>query len=173
MSYNNIILNKFVFYINANLNLFFFKKNKTSVFSVIRLPFFYKLKLIEKNVFLIFYSKFFFKTFLRNLFTSLWRFAGIYSFKMKLKGLGFRIRKISSRLYRFFFNMVNFFYFHVPQTIILKKYRRFLLFVACDLHVLRLNTVHILLLYNLIPYKIRGLTFPREIIWMKPGKKKF
>jgi len=71
MSFNNITLNKFVFYINTNLNLFFFKKYKKSVFSVIRLPFFYKLKLIENDIFLIFYSKFFFKTFLRNLFTSL------------------------------------------------------------------------------------------------------
>jgi hypothetical protein len=168
-----IKLNNFIFYINKSKNLFFYKLKNKSLFSVVRLPFFYIMKSTANNIIFFFFSKFFYKTFLRNFLTGITRSSAIYSFKMKLKGLGFRVKKFSSCLYRFFFNMVNFFYFHVPQTLIFKKYRRFLLFVGFDLQIFRSNILHILLLFKLIPYKIRGLTYPREIIWMKPGKKKF
>jgi hypothetical protein len=157
-----IVLNNLNFFINKNF--LFFKTKNRFIFSVIRLPFFYISKLIKKNLTLILFSKFFFKTFLRNFFIGNSRLSAIYSFKMKLKGLGFRFRRFSSRLFRFFFNMVNYFYIHIPQAVILKKYRRFILLISRDMQVLSLLIVHLLLLYELIPYKMRGLSFPRKII---------
>ena len=37
-----------------------------------------------------------------------------YYSKLRLKGLGFRIRQFGSCLFRFFFTYVNFFYLHIP-----------------------------------------------------------
>jgi len=87
--------------------------------------------------------------------------------------LGYRIRKISKFLYRFFFACTNFFYFHVPFEVLFTFKKRRILFVGKNLALLKNVFVHFLFLKKLVPYRIRGLLYPKQIITMKPGKKPF
>jgi len=154
-----------------NLNLFFIKiLNKLVIF---KMPskYFYKSNVnaisflfTDKNLFMLFYNKFF-------LFYN--KFFFLYFIRLRLKGLGFRIRQFSKSVYRFFFTLTNYYYFFVPKNVILKVKSRKLFFISLDLYVLRTLIVHLLLLKKLTVYRIRGLLFPRQLIVLKPGKKRF
>lgn len=37
-----------------------------------------------------------------------------------MRGLGFRVRKLSNSLFRFFFTSVNYFYLHSPKNVLVK-----------------------------------------------------
>lgn len=71
--------------------------------------------------------------------------------------MGYRIRKISGSLFRFFFGHTNFFYFHAPTGVIVKSRKRKLLMLSNNLFTLKLVLAHLLLLKKLSVYRIRGL----------------
>lgn len=114
-----------------------------------------------------------FISFIRNLCYSFSRNISVYFYKLRIKGLGYRIKRINDDLYRFFFTSVNFFYLHVPFDVLLKSKGRKLLIISRDLQKFRLLLVDLLLLKKLSVYRIRGLVYPKQIILMKPGKKRF
>ena len=91
--------------------------------------------------------------------------------KLKIKGLGYRIKKISDNLLRFFFGSTNFFYLHIPLNVIAKVKKRRILLVSNNLVILKSLLAHLLLLKKLNVYRIRGLVYPRQIITLKIGKK--
>ena len=80
---------------------YFIKKNKDL----------YKILFINKNLY---------KSFIKHFFSIYKKLSNIFSIKLKFKGLGYRIRKISNKLYYFFFNYTNMFYIFIPQKILIK-----------------------------------------------------
>jgi hypothetical protein len=105
--------------------------------SMIKLPSSYFLKNDKKKIFIIFIKKFFFVSFISFLKNNLKILYNYFFFRLKLRGLGFRIRKISSNLYKFFFTSTNFFYLHLPLQIIIKLKRKKLLFISYNICLLK------------------------------------
>src|SRR5271165_682742 len=166
----------FKYYINLSLNLFilYFKYH----FFFLKLPciyFFNKQKLINNgiNFRFIFFKKFLYISFLRHFFCNYNRLFSFYYFRLKLKGLGYRIYKVSKFLIKIFFNRNNFFYLHIPVCILNKYRTRRLFFLSLNYNKLRLFIINLLLLKKFLSYKIIGLIYPYKIILMKPGKNKF
>lgn len=91
--------------------------------------------------------------------------------KLKIKGLGYRIKRLSNSLFIFFFGHTNLFYFHVPLDLIVKIRKRKLLMLSNNFFLLKTVLAHLLLLKKLVPYRIRGLIYPKQIIMLKIGKK--
>ena len=67
----------------------------------------------------------------------------------------------------------NYIFLHCPKDILLKNRRRRLLIASANLQNLRVAFINILLLKKQIPYRLRGIFFPKQIILLKPGKKTF
>lgn len=57
-------------------------------------------------------------------------YSNIYMFRLKIKGLGFRWRTITSQFHYIFFNYTNFFYFFVPLTLLVKLYKKRMILVS-------------------------------------------
>lgn len=139
---------------------------------IVRLPSFYFIKKNFLSVSLMFLNRFFFISVyrhLRYLYKRLFNFSFV---RLRLKGLGYRVRRITKFFYRFFFNFTNFFYLHVPSTFIVSIKKKRLLLISFDLSLLHKVLAHLLLLKKLSVYRIRGLVYPRQIVFLKIGKKK-
>ena len=145
----------------------FFIKYFRGIF-VLQLPSFFFFNRVSYSF--CFSSKSGFKSFLNHLFL----FHHLFFFlKLKVRGLGYRIKRLTDNFFRFFLGTTNLFFFHVPKNILIRVRRRRMLLVSCDLSLLHLVFSHLLLLKKIIPYKLRGVFFPKQIILMKPGKKSF
>lgn len=119
----------------------------------------------------VFPTKEIFKRFISGLFNNFKVF--FYYFKLKVRGLGYRIKRITQRLFRFFMGTTNFFFFHVPKDILVRARRRRMLLISYNKASLNLVFSHLLLLKRLVPYQLRGVFFPKQVILLKPGKKRF
>jgi ribosomal protein L6P/L9E len=94
----------------------------------------------------------------------------IYFTKLRLKGLGYKFKRFCSHLYRFYFTKTNFIYFHLPQNIIIKARKKKIIMLSCNYQKLRMLFVLILMLKKTGPYNRRGFTYPRRMVFLKPGK---
>lgn len=111
------------------------------------------------------------KTFAHRLKAySLW-FSRIFFLKFRMRGLGYRFRRITSSLFRFYFTKTNYIYFHCPSSIYLFSRKRKIILLSSNKHLLHLVFSHILRLHKSGPYNKRGFTFPRRVFRKKPGKK--
>jgi hypothetical protein len=131
---------------------FFFSKNK------------------EKNLFL-FSSKNKYNNFFNNFLFFFNKFFKFFFFRLRLRGLGYRIKRITKKLYRFFFAFNHYFYFHISKNIFLKHRHRQLIVFSNNL--IKLNDIfsHLLLLKKLDFYE-RNNTFiiSRRILFFKKRK---
>src|ERR1700761_2455647 len=143
LSYSKII-------INLNTRYFLFK-----------LPFIFFYKQNKESSNFIFFSKFHYKTFIKHLFN------------LKLKGLGYRVFRISKFLIKIFLNRSNFFYMHISSKVLLKYRTRRFFFISTDLGTLKVLVINLLLLKEFIIYRVNGIYYPRQILLIKPGKNKF
>jgi len=168
--YSSSFLLDFYFLMSKSLDIFILNINKYILFVYTYNFWFFLnnqfiiLKFFDANTYLFFYNRMcaFFK-----------QYCVFYFCKLRLKGLGFRIRQFSPYLFRFFFTRVNFFYLHVPFGVSLKYKGRILYFISVSYMILREMIVNILLLNRFTVYRIRGFIFPQQVILMKPGKKRF
>lgn len=142
-------------------------------FFMFKIPavFFYKLD--NNNYKFLFLKKFYYISFLKHLFNFYNRFFIFYYFRLKLKGLGYRIFNVTKNLIKVFFNRSNFFYIHVPLCILLKNRTRRLFFISSSNEVLSVTIISILYLKEFVIYRQQGLYYPRQILLIKPGKNKF
>lgn len=62
---------------------------------------------------------------------------------------------------------------HIPFNIFFKAKRRRLLLYSFNYSILKIIFLNLSFLKKLIPYKLRGFFFPKQLILMKPGKKRF
>jgi hypothetical protein len=90
-----------------------------------------------------------------------------------MHGVGYRVKHLTSNLIRFFFATTNFYYFIAPSSIFVRGRRRRLLLVSNDKSLLVFIFLSFFSLKKIIPYKLRGFFFPRQIVLMKPGKRRF
>lgn len=138
-----------------------------------KLPSFYFFFKDNINKFsLIFLKKFYYISFIKHFFVNYNRLFKIYCIRLKIKGLGYRIRKITNNLYYFFFNYTNMFYMYIPSNILIKWYKKRIILLSNDFFILKLLFSHILLLKKLGPYRLRGLRYPRQIVLLKKSVKK-
>jgi hypothetical protein len=161
----------FDIYFSLNLSVLFIKTFRG--FSVVKLPPFYLFKNFHCNYAFMLLSFYFFKSLKSHFIVFYSKLICLYYSKLKLKGLGFRAVQICASLCRFYFTSTNFFYLHVPKQVIAKIKIRRLFFISTDLFVLREVIIGLLLLKKLMVYRISGLLYPKRIITMKPGKKRF
>ena len=108
---------------------------------------------------------------MKHFINSVTRLVTFSFVKLRLKGLGFRIRKVGHNLYKFFFNFINFIYFHVPFGVFVKARRKRILLVSNDLVRLEQIFSQFLLLRKVNIYRGGGFIYPRQIFFFKTGKK--
>lgn len=163
-----------------NLNIFFFANRSLfvlkGIFGIIfiKMPSIYFYKYIFNNCLsLLFLSIFSFNFFFKHFVNNLIKLSKLFFFRIRIKGLGYRIKKISNNLYRFFFTSTNYFYFHIPFNVLIKYKMRKMILISNDLVILKVLIAHLLMLKKIIPYFLRGVFSPRKLIILKPGKKAF
>lgn len=165
--------------LNKDLNIFFSYKHSIiylkGLYGIIcfKLPSFYLYKNSLKLISFIFLKKFFYLSFIKHFFVFYKRLFLIFSIRLKIKGLGYRIRKISENLYYFFFNYTNMYYFYIPNNILIKWYKKRIILISNNFFLLKSLFSHILILKKIGPYRLLGLRYPRQIIFIKKGGKKF
>jgi len=140
---------------------------------VFKLPFLFFYKKNKESSNFIFLSRFHYITFIRHLFNFYDKLSNFYYFNLKLKGLGYRVFRISKFLIKIFLNRSNFFYMHISSKILLKYRTRRFFFISTDLGTLKILVINLLLLKEFIIYRVNGIYYPRQILLIKPGKNKF
>jgi hypothetical protein len=165
------------FYLNIDIKLFFLASHNIFIllnkffFKIYFMPSFFFFSI--NNFSFFFNNKFYFKSFLSHFSSNYKLFFFFYFFRLKLRGLGYRIKPITKTLIRFFIGTTNYYFFHVPLDVFVKAKRRRILIISSNKYLLKTVFLNLIFLKKLIPYKLRGLFFPRQIILMKPGKKRF
>ena len=162
-----------------NLKIFFFKKKFLFIiigingFFILKMPKIFFYKLIDINWFsLIFINYYHYQSFLKlfNVFYN--RLYSYYTFRLRLKGKGYRMKKICKNLYRFYFIKVNYIYLHVPSAVLVKLKKNRIFFLSYNFSILQILMTYILLIKVITVYNRKGLLYPREMIYLKPGKKR-
>src|ERR1700727_2083266 len=106
--------------LERSFNIYFFFKNNLFIYLfsnsyvIFKLFFINFLKIYKNSFFLIFLNRSNFFSFYKHFLNIYNKFFYIYFFKLKLKGLGYRVVRICKNLYRFYFINTNFLYLHLP-----------------------------------------------------------
>lgn len=167
------------YFFSYDLQLYFFKKKnviilkKKTRFFFLNLPQLFFLKISYFNLSFLFLNYFHYISFFKHILQFYNKLSNFYYLRLKLKGLGYRILLLTSSLIKIFFNRSNFFYVHVPNSILLRYKIRRLFFISTRLDDLRILMLNLLLLKKYIIYRFSGLFYPRQILLLKPGKNKF
>lgn len=168
--HNTYNLNKDLdIYINKNYNIFIIK-TLIGLFSFY-LPSYYFLKNSKDQISIIFNNRFFFKSFLSHFFYTYRNLTNIYIVRLKIKGLGYQIYRVTNNLYSFHFHYINFFYLFIPLNIVTYWYKKRIILLSNDLWLLKIVFKCILLLKKLGPYRLLGIRYPRQIVLLKKGGK--
>lgn len=164
-----IIFNNFVnFYFDFFSNYFFVKFLNNVLFFKMPRFFFFK----KPHIF-FFLKKSNLTSFLAYLKASVSFFFSFFFVRFKMRGLGYRVKHITKNIVRFFIGTTNFYYFICPNFLYVRARRRKLLLVSNEKAYLFVIFLSFFFLKKLVPYKLRGFFFPRQIVLMKPGKKRF
>ena len=136
------------------------------------MPNYFFFKNEENGVKFIFndYNKY--NLFFRQLIRIFARSFRIFFFKLKLRGLGYKvISSVRRKIIRFFFAYNHFFYLHVPKNIFFKKIKRKFFFYSNDLPILNDVFAKLLKIKKMDFYE-RANTFivPRKILYIKKRK---
>jgi hypothetical protein len=172
------VIKNYIF--SKSLNLSFLKNNNSlalrdflgsTSFSLPSL-FFYFVSPIKVSF--VFLSYFFFKSFISHFFYKYVSLNFLYVIRLKMKGLGYVIRKITGCMLSFCFFYINFFYLYVPLNVIPRSYRKRVIFISNNLAILNMILKSILLLKRVGPYKLLGLRYPKQLAVLKKkgGKKR-
>jgi len=169
--FNSNKLLKNIGLIYSNKSSCVFIKGLFGVF-ILKLPSFYYNNISINMMKFGFISKFFFKSFIYHMMVYCNYVSLVFFVKLRLKGLGYKVRQLYKNLYYFFFNYTNFFYFYVPSNVLLKSYRKRILLISSYWNILKLVVSHILLLKKLGPYGMRGIRLVKHIRLLKKSGKK-
>lgn len=97
-----------------------------------------------------------------------------YFVELELIGLGFRVKKITNLLYRFFWGHANYLYFFVPKGVLVQHsfmFRKLFVFGVNHSLVNDLSSFF-LLLKKLNAYRITGMLRPGKMIRLNSGKQR-
>jgi hypothetical protein len=158
-------------------NFRFLKKNNIVIlrnllgFLKIRMSSYFYFKSEANKFYFLFVNKKLYKKFLMNFLFFFNVYFRFFFFKLKLRGLGYRIKKFTKNLYRFFFAFNHYFYFHISKDLFVKHRKRNLIIFSNNLA--KLNDVfsHLLILKKLDFYE-RNNTFiiSKKILFFKKRK---
>lgn len=123
-------------YFSVYSNIFYIKNIYGRIIKFL-LPsyFFYNYRLRNVDIMQVkfmFLKRFFYSSFLAHFFYHYIQLFSVFFVKLKIRGLGYRMRKVSSFLYLFFFNYTNYYYFFRPFDLLIKIYRKRMLLLACS-----------------------------------------
>ena len=164
--FNYLIKIRLNFFLFTKLNILLIKGKFGIIFLYLPKYYFYKL---ENNKFLFcFLNKYFFYYLLKQFFFIYKKFYKFFYFRLRLKGLGYRIKRMTKKIYRFFLAYNHYFYFFVPIDIyIWQKKRNFL---ALSIDKIRINNLfNQLLLIKKLDFFERTNSFivPKKILFLK------
>ncbi len=145
-------------------------KNRLGLVSIL-LPSFYFSKATPDKIYFTLSNIRWFKSFVNHIFTFYNSLFNFYYVKIKIRGLGYRLREIIDGFYYFFFNFTNYYYLQTPDNLFISMYKKRLLIVSLNWQVMKLVLSEILLLKTLGPYRLRGIRIPRQIILLKKSGK--
>lgn len=138
----NILYNygrKFIYQLNyfLSLNFQFLLKNNifclnlgNKYFYFFYLPSFFFLKKKKSLLKFIFLKKKYYFSFLKNFFVNYLYCKNIYFFRLKLKGLGFFVKRLSKSFLCFFMALNHYFYLNIANFVYLKKKKKHFMFIS-------------------------------------------
>lgn len=94
--------------------------------------------------------------------------------ELELVGLGYRIRKITSKIYRFFWGYANYVYLLTPKDV-LAEYDaddRYIFFFSFNASSVNNLSTYLMLLKKVSPYRVTGFMKPGKIIRLNSGKQR-
>ena len=148
------------------LNFIYIKGENGVIF--FKLPNYFFYKNINDILSFCFLNKYFFNSFFKQILFFIKIFYKYYFIRLKLKGLGYRIKKYNNDLYRFFMGYNHYFYFFVPvNTYIWNKKRNFLIL---SIDKIKINDIfNQLLLLKKLDFFERTNSFinPKKILFLK------
>lgn len=94
--------------------------------------------------------------------------------EVELIGLGFRIRKIISAVYRFFWGHANYTYLFVPEDVLVEysSEEKFMFFFGINAASVYGLATYLMLLKRLSRYRVTGFVQPGKIIRLNSGKQR-
>lgn len=134
---NIYLQNKVLIKISLKQNKLYIFNEKIQQYYEIYLPknYYYKINLIKKEVnSILFYfkSKEKYISLLKNFLNNYKNVNRIFFFRVKLKGLGFYVRRLSKDLFYFFMALNHFFFLHKPKNVYIKKKKKTLIFLCSE-----------------------------------------
>jgi ribosomal protein L6P/L9E len=96
---------------------------------------------------------------------------GYYVF-IDLVGLGYKIKRITNLVYRFYLGQAHYVYVYVPSDVLFWAYQNKITLFSIYADKLFSLSTSIMLLRKLNAYKLRGLIRPGQIIILKEGKQR-
>lgn len=168
----NLTLSKV--FLNKNVDLYFSKSNYVYVSGPLglisnKLNFFFDFKTSTNN-------RSFKASSIRNIF-SFFKFGissvtlGYYIF-IDLIGLGYKIKKITSNIFRLYVGQSHYIYIFVPVDVLFWSYQNKITMFSIYADKLFSVSTNIMLLRKLNAYKLRGLMRPGQIVILKEGKQR-
>jgi len=136
------------------------------------LPNFYFFKKIKGGIKFVFDNYYKYNLVLRQLKNIIINSYKIFFFKLKLRGLGYKLYShVRRRIVKFFFAYNHFFYLHVPKYVFFKKLKRKFIFYSDNLPILNDLFVKVTQLKKMDFYE-RANTFiiPKKILYIKKRK---
>jgi hypothetical protein len=119
----------------------------------------------------LFINKLIYSNFLRYFFKLYSFVLKLYFFRLRLKGLGYRMFKINVNLYKFFFAKNHFYYFYVPIYSYVKVRRRNFFIMSFNKMLLNQLFHHFMLLKKLDLYeKTNSFILKNKILFIKKRK---
>ena len=154
INYDNLIIRGKFGKVFINLNLYGFIK----IENMLKFSFLF----INKNLYSNF-LKYFFKLYSFVL--------KLYFFRLRLKGLGYRMFKINKNLLKFFFAKNHYYYFNIPQYSYVKIRRRNFFIISFNKMLLNQLFHHFMLLKKLDLYeKTNSFISKNKILFVKKRK---
>jgi len=94
--------------------------------------------------------------------------------EVELVGLGFRIRKIISTVYRFFWGHANYTYLFVPEGVLVEyaAEEKCVFFFGINAAAVYGLATYLMLLKKLSKYRVTGFVQPGKIIRLNSGKQR-
>lgn len=102
------------------------------------------------------------------------KFTSAFFVELELVGLGFRIRKISSTVYRFFWGYATFVYLFVPHDLLVEYLPddRTIFFFGTEVSVVNDFSSYLMLLKKMSTYRVTGFIRPGKIVRLNSGKQR-
>jgi hypothetical protein len=123
------------------------------------------------EIILLFVNKNIFNIFLKMFSKKYIYFNKFFFFQLRLKGLGYRMKRFKNKYIRFFFTKNQLFYLHIPVEIYIKMRRRNIYILSINKS--KLNDIfhHFMLLRKLDLYeKTKSFVMKNKILFLKKRK---